>query len=182
MERLTKSFNSFFKGEAKVAVLKGGWGVGKTYFWDSYICNRISEKNLQQIAYSYISLFGKSSLSEVKSSLFHSAIPISTDSEIEKSFDKEFTKTSKLLDKVPWAKETITKAQKNAPWLSWFTKNSHHVPFLGKFTNIISNLEYSLVNNYVICFDDLERKGKTLSVREIMGLIDELALRSKSVV
>ncbi len=182
MERLTKSFNSFFKGEAKVAVLKGGWGVGKTYFWDSYIHSRISENNLQQIAYSYISLFGKSSLSEVKNSLFHSATPISTDSEIEKSFDEEFTKTSKLLDKVPWAKETINKAQKHASWLSWFSKNSHHVPFLGKFTNIISSLEYSLVNNYVICFDDLERKGESLSVREIMGLIDELALRKNCTV
>ena len=182
MERLTKSFNSFFKGEAKVAVLKGGWGVGKTYFWDSYIDNRISENNLPQIAYSYISLFGKSSLSEVKKSLFHSAIPISSDSEIEQSFDKEFIKKSKLLDKVPWAKETINKAQKHAPWLSWFSKNSHNVPLLGKFTNIISSLEYSLVNNYVICFDDLERKGVTLSVREIMGLIDELALRKNCVV
>lgn len=28
-----------------------------------------------------------------------------------------------------------------------------------------------------ICFDDLERKGDTLTVKEIMGLIDELAIR-----
>ncbi|SFB12463.1 hypothetical protein SAMN04515620_11962 [Collimonas sp. OK607] len=38
-------------------------------------------------------------------------------------------------------------------------------------------MEYSLVANYVICFDDMERKGGSLSVREIMGLTDELARR-----
>lgn len=177
MERLTRSFDAFFKGEGKVAVLKGGWGVGKTFFWDAYISNRINHKNLNQIAYSYISLFGKSSLNDVKKSLFHNAIPISSDSKIEMAFDEEFINSSKLLNKVPWVKESISKVHEKAPWFNWLSKNSHHVPILGKFSNIISNLEYGLVKNYVICFDDLERKGRALSVREIMGLIDELALR-----
>jgi len=42
---------------------------------------------------------------------------------------------------------------------------------------MISSLEYSLVNNYIICLDDMERKGKGLTVKEIMGLVDELVQR-----
>ncbi|WP_299143501.1 hypothetical protein [uncultured Vibrio sp.] len=33
------------------------------------------------------------------------------------------------------------------------------------------------MKDYIVCIDDLERKGKNLSVKEVMGLIDELAQR-----
>ena len=179
MDHLTKSFDAFFKSEAKVTVLKGGWGVGKTYFWDEYINKRINNNDLPQIAYSYISLFGKTNLSDVRKSVFHCAKPISSDSEIEKSFDKEYAKSSKLLDKVPWVREAIHKAHEKTPWLSWFSDKAQHIPFINKFSGSISTLEYGLVNNYVVCFDDMERKGGSLSVREVMSLIDELALRKE---
>lgn len=48
---------------------------------------------------------------------------------------------------------------------------------MNKALGVVSTLEYALVNNYIICFDDLERKGNGLSVKDIMGLIDELAQR-----
>lgn len=70
MNNLESSFDAFFRGEAKVAVIKGNWGVGKTYFWNNYIDKRINDKNLSQIAYSYISLFGKTSLADVKKAYF----------------------------------------------------------------------------------------------------------------
>lgn len=177
MQHLENSFDAFFRGEAKVAVIKGNWGVGKTHFWNNYIDKRISDKDLSQIAYSYISLFGKTSLSEVKKSLFHSAKPVSSDKKIESEFNDQFAKSSDLLDRVPWIKEGVAKTHSKTPWLSWWTKNAQNIPVIGKFSNVISNLEYSLVNNYVICFDDLERKGNSLTVKEIMGLIDELAIR-----
>jgi hypothetical protein len=177
MQYLERSLDAFFKGEAKVAVIKGSWGVGKTYFWNNYIDKRISNKNLSQIAYSYISLFGKTSLLDVKKSLFHSAKPISSDGDIETAFDDQFSHSSSLLNRVPWIKDGINKVQPKTPWLSWLTMSAQNIPVISKFSNVISSLEYSLVNNYVICFDDLERKGSALSVKEIMGLIDELAIR-----
>ncbi|ORR77091.1 hypothetical protein BGP68_25205, partial [Escherichia coli] len=39
------------------------------------------------------------------------------------------------------------------------------------------SLEYKFVNNYLVCIDDVERKGNSLEVKEIMGVIDELARR-----
>ena len=177
MQHLERSFNAFFKGEARVAVIKGNWGVGKTYFWNNYIDKKISDKDLTQIAYSYISLFGKASLSDVKKSLFHSAKPISSGAEIEIAFNDQFARSSSLLNRVPWIKDGIKKTLAKAFGCGWLINNIQNIPVIGKFSNLISIFEYSLVNNYVICFDDLERKGDALAVKEIMGLIDELAIR-----
>jgi len=172
-----RSFDAFFKGEASVAVIKGGWGVGKTYFWNRYIDRRVSEKNLSQIAYSYISLFGKTSLLDVKQSLFHSAEAISSNAEIEAEFNRQYFRSSSLLNRLPWMSGGIKKIQSRAPLFNALTKSAQYFPVFGKFSNMISSIEYSLVNNYIICFDDLERKGGTLTVKEVMGLIDELAIR-----
>ena len=180
MAILKKSFDAFFeKKQSKVAVLKGKWGVGKTYFWENYIADKKRNKSFNYIAYSYISLFGKKSLSEVKKSIFHNATPITTDSELKSEFDLQFKESSKLFNKVPWLRDSYTKVKNNTSWLGRFTKHSDSLPYLDKFSGLISTLEYGLVNNYVICFDDLERKNDSLTVREIMGLIDELALRKK---
>ncbi len=163
MQNLEKSFDAFLKGEAKVAVIKGGWGVGKTYLWDKYIAQRVEDNNLNQVAYSYISLFGKKSLSDVRKSIFHSAKSIKSGAEIEKLFKGKFTNSSSLLNLVPWVNRV--------------TQGAQNIPVVGEFSNMISSFEYSLVDNYVICFDDLERKADTLAIKEVMGLIDELAIR-----
>src|SRR5690606_35983026 len=56
-----------------------------------------------------------------------------------------------------------------------FSKYAHSVPYLSKYSNLIGSIEYGLVQNYVICIDDLERKHDNLGVKEVMGLVDELA-------
>ncbi len=163
MQNFKKLFDAFLKGDDKVVVIKGDWGVGKTYFWNKYIAQRIDAKDLEQIAYSYISFFGKMSLSDVKKSIFHSAKPISSDAKIEDAFKGQFASSSRLFNL--------------APKVNWFTRIVQNIPAIGQFSNMISSVEYSLVDNYVICFDDIERKVDALTIKEIMGLIDELAIR-----
>lgn len=177
MHQLEESLKSFFESDSKVVVIKGDWGVGKTYFWESYISKRISQKDLKQIAYSYISLFGSSSLNDIRKQVFHRAKAITSDENVINAFDAEFGKSSSLLNKVPWFKEGLSQAQRKAPIINWFSKNSQSLPFISKFSEAINSLEYSLVKNYIVCIDDIERKGKGLSVKEIMGLVDELAQR-----
>jgi hypothetical protein len=177
MSYLEKSLQAFFSGEAKVLVIKGDWGVGKTYFWENYISKRIESRDLSQLAYSYISLFGNSSLDDVRKRVFHNAKAISSDEEVDEAFEYEFNESSSLFDKIPWVKEGVSKAQSKAPFINWFSKNSQNIPFVSKFSGMISSLEYSLVKNYIVCIDDMERKGKGLTVKEVMGLVDELAQR-----
>lgn len=172
-----RSLDAFFKGEDKVLVIKGNWGVGKTFSWNSYIEGRIAAKDLNQIAYSYVSLFGKTSLADIRASVFQNGKPIATSERIEDEFEKQITSSTGLLKSVPWFREAIQKTQEKVPLLGRLTKTARLTPFTDKFSGLIASLEYSLVKNYVICFDDLERKGAALSVREMMGLADELAQR-----
>lgn len=57
----------------------------------------------------------------------------------------------------------------------WLTDLARSTPFTDKYSRLIASLEYKFVSRYLICIDDLERKGVGLSIREVMGLIDELA-------
>lgn len=177
MHHLEKSLEAFFSGEAKVAVIKGEWGVGKTFFWENYISRRIEARDLKQIAYSYISLFGNSSLSDIRGRVFRNAKAIGTNEEVDSVFSKEFDASSSLFNRVPWVKEGLDKGHRKSPFLNWLTRHSDNLPIVNKYSGMISSLEYGLVKNYIVCIDDIERKGKGLSVKEVMGLVDELAQR-----
>jgi hypothetical protein len=41
-----RSLDSFFSSEDRVLVIKGAWGVGKTFLWNAYVEERISNGNL----------------------------------------------------------------------------------------------------------------------------------------
>lgn len=172
-----QSLDAFFLGPDRVLVIRGSWGVGKTYSWDAYVSARIQQRSLKQIAYSYVSLFGKSSLSEVRASVFQNAQPLSPEEAVDAEIDKRLAEATRLRDRLPWIRTAGDLAKEKAPFLGWFTRTAKSAPFTDKFASLLSTLEYSLIGNYIVCIDDLERKGATLSVREVMGLIDELAQR-----
>lgn len=174
---LQRSLDSFFVGDDQVLVIKGAWGVGKTYFWDKYIDARIKKKDLKHIAYSYVSLFGKTSIADIRASIFQSANSIASNENIERKFDEELESSTSLLKLTPWVREVTKKARGKAPFIGWLTNLARSTPFTDKYAGIIASLEYGLVKDYIICFDDLERKGGFLSIREVMGLADELARR-----
>lgn len=177
MRIIKQSLDAFFNGDMQVVVIKGKWGVGKTYFWNSYIEGKIESPQCKQVAYSYISLFGKSSLNDVKQSIFHASKPIKSDSVIDDSFDSSFEEESRILNRLPWIRDAIKASKNKAPFLGWLTKFSKDTPFLKQYASLISSLEYAMVSNYVICIDDIERKSESLSIKEVMGLVDELAQR-----
>ncbi|HBA7580053.1 TPA: hypothetical protein J1Y56_002940, partial [Escherichia coli] len=184
MINLEQSLEAFIKSEHRVMVIKGDWGVGKTYAWNKYIETHGS--SLTQIAYSYISLFGKNSLQDVKNNIFHSAKAISSKEQIENEMRKQLETASSLFNHVPWLKDNLFITYVNQGFF-WFkktiskigivTRHADSIPYVNKALGVVSTLEYALVNNYIICFDDLERKGNGLSVKDVMGLIDELAQR-----
>ena len=161
----------------QVAVVKGKWGVGKTYFWNEYIKDYIKSSQCKQVAYSYISLFGKTSLNDVKQSIFYSAKPIKSESVVDNSFDSSFEEGSRMFNRLPWIRGAVDKSKKNAPLLGWLTKFSKNAPFLKQYATLIASMEYGMVSNYVVCIDDIERKSDALTVKEVMGLVDELAQR-----
>jgi hypothetical protein len=177
LSSFAQSLDAFLSGPDRVLVIRGHWGVGKTYSWDSYVSEKIRTKSLNQIAYSYVSLFGKSSLAEVRSSVFQNARPLSPEAAVDAEIDRRLSEATRLRDRLPWVRGATELAKEKAPFLGWLTRTAKSAPFTDKLAPLLSTLEYSLVGNYLICVDDLERKGAALSVREVMGLIDELAQR-----
>ncbi len=177
MEYLKKSFDAFFESNTGVVVIRGDWGVGKTFFWNDYINNRIHSKDLKQIAYSYVSLFGKNSLADIKASVFQSGKAIASDDNVTRAFEVEIAKSNTLYSKFPKFKSGLDFAAKKTPLLGAFSGAAKKMPGFDKFSGLLSSIEYSVVNNYIVCFDDIERKGSALSIKELMGLADELAQR-----
>ena len=142
-------------------VLKGAWGTGKTYLWNSIIKKHRS--NFGRVNYSYVSLFGVNSLADLKRSIFENTVPsakandvTSKDSVIENLKKLDFSDAVGGLRKFfSYGKEA-------------------KIPFVGSFGGVIDSIQYSLVTDTIICIDDFERRGNSLSARDVLGLVSNL--------
>ncbi len=137
-------------GHAKVLLLTGGWGAGKTHQWKQAINRAVAAGNQQR--YAYVSLFGLTSLAEVR-----------------KRVAEETVAAIKLPGKEGTVGETIEEAGWKLKPLQ-IIKILPIIPYLGKLESLVNELSFSSVRNAVICFDDLERGGAGLRLADIFGL------------
>lgn len=127
-------------------VIKGGWGVGKTYFWQDMIRKAGDEQKIGHSYYSYVSLFGINSLEELKNSMLASRIESSSTN--AEGGVRAFLNAGKQL-----------------------LKDAENVPFLREWTGgMASTALFLLMRDTLICFDDIERKGDELATKDIIGL------------
>lgn len=146
MELFKKNVVEFLKhNEKKVLVIKGKWGVGKTFTWNKIVEAHGKELNLSN--YSYISLFGLEGLKELQSGVFYNAYPLKTES-----------------------KASVVQTN-----LRKVSKIAKHIPQVSKYTAALSAIENSLINDYLICIDDLERKSEKLSMSNLLGYVSNLS-------
>lgn len=140
----------------EVLVIRGEWGTGKTYTWKKHI-SRFASSDLPTSRYSYVSLFGVNSLNDFKFLLFQQSIPngtidtvpsMATFKENASGFAESFgRKGFQLIEKLPVVKD---------------------------FASEIRSLAFLSLSNTLICIDDVERKGKDLDLREILGVVSQL--------
>ena len=145
IKKVKSSLDSFLVDKTPVLVLKGAWGVGKTYFWNEYIKENISNKRANQIAYSYVSLFGLNSLEQLKTKIFENGKPIKSKEEVEKEFQQSAENMSSLYQYVPWLKDFWQTIKFKSPWLGRLTKHGKELPWINKVAPLISAVEYGLV-------------------------------------
>ncbi|MFT5758878.1 MAG: hypothetical protein ACI9LM_003626 [Alteromonadaceae bacterium] len=131
----------------EVLAIKGDWGVGKTYCWDKYVEEFKNESALK--SYSYVSLFGISSIDTLKQITFLNTID--TTNIGEKPNIKERSK--RWADKIRNFENPLIKK---------------YIGGLGEVFNSVSQLA---MKETIICFDDLERKSDDLSIKDFMGLV-----------
>lgn len=141
----------------QVIAIKGTWGSGKTYAWKQFLTQAKERNRIATDRYSYISLFGVDSLEDFKYLLFQQAIPMDLIGR-EASLDSFKTNAIRLADKL--GRKSLRSLFK-FDWLSGFA-------------HAMESLAYLSVSNYLICIDDLERKGRNLAMRDILGLVSAL--------
>ena len=125
-------------------VLSGDWGVGKTYFWNNIITSHIEKDKL--VKYSYVSLFGINSIERLKNAIIANQVLLKDN--IGNKIKKAFT---------------------------FIRTNALKSPVIRNYTgNLIDEIIFSSLNKIIICFDDIERIGKELSIKDFIGIVTQL--------
>jgi len=132
--------------------IKGGWGVGKTYFWRKTIEEISLNAEIGHKSYSYISLFGIDSFETLKNSIVANQISaLAIGKDINLSGSVLFSKIKQVL------------------------KYSEKVPYVRSISGgLASELAFQLVKDSLICFDDLERRSDKLDIKDVLGLASYL--------
>ncbi|WP_198333920.1 AAA family ATPase [Psychrobacter namhaensis] len=133
--------------------LTGEWGIGKTHFWNNFKEKYHNQFKLRK--YAYVSLFGIDSLDSLK---YEIAV-----------------KTHKIdqpEDRMQGAKSLFNKALDNVD----LSKVEGKGLSLNIGKSLITSALSSLVSKTTICIDDVERISDSLSLKDVMGLLNDLKL------
>lgn len=138
--------------------INGKWGAGKTFMWNETIKSELEKEGFEGFKlYSYVSLFGLNSLSNLKFSIF----------ECSKDFNTS-SKDEGLKENLTSQYKTLKNKLKNlSQWLG--------AKDIAMNMGIdVSAIAFSSLNNCLICIDDFERRGEGLSAQDVLGLISYL--------
>jgi len=136
------------RDDNKVIALSGKWGTGKTHLWNEVKDASADEKVNQAL---YVSLFGLSSIDQVKRKLIESAIP-----GVE-SHGGLFDSIKNLFN-------------------VGVTAVSQHYKAMAAFKDLNVLLMAPVVlRDKLIVIDDIERKHAKLGIDEVLGFIDDYA-------
>ena len=149
-------------------VLQGRWGVGKTYLWRYRILPLVFGKTGKR-RYSYVSLFGISSLAELKT-----ALAMATEEMDQEAKHHEDQKASPDNSWINRARRKVNLAQPLTAEAASF------VPTIGAdLARLIEKAGYFMVRDRIICFDDIERRGDDLPLKDFLGLVSYLVEQRK---
>ena len=157
VEEVVKNF--LHRSDQEVMVIKGAWGTGKTYTWKKLFEENQGGRALTD--YCYISLFGISSMTELRAEIFTRIM-------IYKG------KSKKLPGGVFEKLSNIVRGSKK-PLSKMFNDSLKDYPILRNVPGVLGALLPHFTQNAIICFDDFERMNtECIKPDEFMGLISEL--------
>lgn len=157
MQTLENIVDFYLKTDTNYALMiTGEWGTGKTYYFKNKLKKNISETptfqdNSKKYKPILISLFGLKSIEDIQKEIFFNL--------------HLFLKNSKVKIGIELAK-TIAKGVLH---LSGFGEYEKFIKEINVETGEFLNTE-----ELVICFDDLERISKNLSIEEFIGYVNSL--------
>lgn len=157
-QKIREAASDFLKCPTpEVMSLKGGWGVGKTYFWNTFIRDAAQNRDYRFERYAYVSLFGLASLAELKLTIFEQVVGRS---QIGQRISVENLRRN--------ADDLAKKLGRKALHLL------EGLPWLSNYGSAINSAAFLSVKDTLICLDDFERKADTLPAKDILGLVSIL--------
>lgn len=138
--------------ENLVIALSGKWGTGKTHLWDEIKKESADEKVKAAL---YVSLFGLSSIDQVKVKLVQSAASGSENKSLWDAAKQGFSATVKALE-------------------------GYHKAFAALNELNLSIVVPVLLKEKIVLIDDIERKNEKLPIDEVLGFIDEFTKQYKT--
>jgi hypothetical protein len=152
---IDEEIGRFLKGkDPEILCIKGKWGVGKTTKWNQTLDSFAKAGQFRKQRYSYVSLFGLSSLEELRNAIFDQTVSVK-DSIIppnEETYLELFQRRSRS-----WRK--LVRNASNA-----FSTNTP----LNSEAAI--GATFLTVRDQLICIDDIERAGDGLRAQDVLGL------------
>lgn len=139
------------KNKHKAIAVVGDWGIGKTFLWRKFYNDK--KDSLHYKKYVYVSLFSINSLQELK---------------IKTATDISTRDSGAIGELAPKAKNLIGMLS------SASVGEQSSSLSLNISSSMVSNLILSSLEDTLVCFDDLERRGKNLPIDEVMGLVNYL--------
>ena len=139
--------------DPEVLLIGGDWGVGKSFTWSRVLTRAKVDQKIALKRYAYVSLFGVGSAAELKQAIFENTIL-----------------ASKIGEKLDLA-SLESAGRKRAKVASILARS---IPVLGALSDYASAFFFQAVRDQIICIDDLERRGGTLEVRDVFGLVSFL--------
>lgn len=156
LDYIKKQLSDFVSStEPEVMAIQGEWGIGKTYTWNTFL--KDNKDKIVFNRYSYVSLFGINSLDSLKYSIFENAI------------------TKDYIGNKPNLKTATTNA---SGIVESFSRKAagllKEAPVVKNFTTTLETMSFMSITNMIIVIDDLERRGKNLEVKDVLGLVSLL--------
>jgi hypothetical protein len=141
----------------RAVALRGRWGTGKTFFWKNQIVPNLA---VAQDGYSYVSLFGIDSLGALKAATAVTATALP--SAEGKPADLKSMGVGELWQGLKAMVRLVARegGPLDTPYVS--------VP------GVAMGIALRQMKERVICFDDLERRGTGLALRDFLGFVTYL--------
>lgn len=173
LEEYLVGANGYLKSDisnGKVIMLSGKWGSGKTHFWKNKIQTVLNDKDNKKPNH-YISLYGKTSIQEIKNEVFLKIFESVDSSELE---EKGINLAKNTVDLISLFTKSV------GIDLSKLTdKPFENLEKIFENKKLKKTVEY-LNSGAIICFDDFERKSKDIDLNDLFGFITNLTIEFKS--
>lgn len=160
--------NFISNADPSVLAIKGGWGSGKTYIWNTIIDESWDAIALEK--YSYVSLFGVTSIADVKTAIYMNGMPIRDEIDDKREFKEAVTE---IANKVS-IKITGRKIPSVSDLRQKYKSAIDSSPF-GKAVNTSFDLyAQSETEKILVCLDDMERLAESITAEQLLGMISQL--------